>query len=800
MREVSLWLVHGTHVWQALVALSAVLGVAASWLLIDRAMRGRAARVRDALGSARAKLSAEDAGKEIVVTGKIATRQVANGEHAESEVRRAGQPAAATVVPQGFELAEEVTPKALSGVLHTERLEVDVGGTVVALDAPVQILVGARETERCMAPQAARAMLWDFAAQLGKLPDRPLAVRTIAYGDAVRARGILRHEPDYGYAGDYRNAPGVFSLVLPAAAGEEDVAKHLPIAFEGSPRPLARRPLRMVGRAVAFPLGAMVLLGVVGEAAIRVGSPSAAFVAAMTPFRRADALTQLREQLPLASRADERLLARAVELDRLRGRCGDASDDLYHHGSIAASSQTAAACDDPWRAGRGFAAVADFERAAAEFERARALSPWTAPSLTEATAYLASGKYTLAAASARALARSWEGAAGDRDRLECVADAVDARAGTSKALDSLASRKSQHASCALLLADLQSGDERKAVIQGASFWSTGGVTSYPATAKLLQAEDTRKPNSDLCGHRGYDGQYHCGHWSNGYLFEDPAAMYLDPRRSTFMVPAALVAETLGRLQDDGTAASLVERARLTFSLVLLDSLLGKTDLARQRLATLGAHARSKEAAAASAHSEDPRAHGREALDYDPLTDETRRAAQSVLGHVVAFQAAIAVRDFRRDEVGESYHSGQLDLFAAGRAGDPASISKLARRDAREANARLWDLLRAGDGNALAERLRSKTLDGRGVIENARGITSGKDELVKWLRWSYPAACATCGIYPLANRTASRLDAAVALQQPEVESEERGVAERLHALLHRRDIAIPLAVLSELSPP
>src|SRR5262249_55504534 len=150
---------------------------------------------------------------------------------------------------------------------------------------------------------------------------------------------------------------------------------------------------RMAARAAAFPLGALVLLGVVGETAIRIGSRSAASVAAVTPFRRADGLAMLRNQVQLASRGDQRLLTRAVELDLLRARCGDAADDLYEHGSLAASADAAARCGDHVRAGRAFAGLGDFERAATEFHSARDRSPDIAPTLTEATAYLVAGKY-----------------------------------------------------------------------------------------------------------------------------------------------------------------------------------------------------------------------------------------------------------------------------------------------------------------------------------------------------------------------------------------------------------------------
>src|SRR5262249_32324979 len=149
-------------------------------------------------------------------------------------------------------------------------------------------------------------------------------------------------------------------------------------------------------------------LALAGEIAVRVGRPGADAIAAATPFRRADALRQLREGVSLRSRADATRLTRAVALDGLRGRCADASDDLFEHHQLEASGQMAAKCNDPGREGRAFFALAEPERAADAFGRGRDRDHQLPYSLSEATAYLASGRLDRAARALHALGKSWE--------------------------------------------------------------------------------------------------------------------------------------------------------------------------------------------------------------------------------------------------------------------------------------------------------------------------------------------------------------------------------------------------------
>src|SRR5262249_28376701 len=181
-------------------------------------------------------------------------------------------------------------------------------------------------------------------------------------------------------------------------------AKVIPLAYGGAPHPLARPRSRTVLRAIAAPIGAVLVLGLVGEIAVRAGRPGADAIAAATPFRRADALRQLREGLTLKTHLDGPTLDRAVALDKLRGRCADAADDLFEHHSFAAAAEMAAKCKDPWREGRAWFAMADMDRAAEAFLRGREPNAHMPYSLSEVTAYLGAKRWASAAEGLHGLA------------------------------------------------------------------------------------------------------------------------------------------------------------------------------------------------------------------------------------------------------------------------------------------------------------------------------------------------------------------------------------------------------------
>jgi len=822
MNDVSFWVAHGAAVWQAALAASALAGLFVGYLLVNQAMRARARRVRDALGKASPAARPEDAGKRVTLSGTIGVAPARGSDDARPA---AGSPVAVTVLPQGLELSEETTPKATSASARGAKLAVDVGGTTVVLDAPLQVLVGSRETERCVTRSVGQVLLWDFAAQLGALPSRPFGIRALAEGDRVRVAGVLRHEPEIGAPGDYRSAAATFALEVDA---EDTEARVIPVAFEGSPRPLARKPGLTVIRALAVPLGAAAVLGAIGEIAIRVGRPWSSAVAATTPFRRGDALAQLRAATPLSPHADEALVRRAIAIDLLRGRCAEASDDAFEHGDVARSIDLAARCGDPSREARGHAALAEFDRAAAAFDRARAADPRLAPSLTEATAYIAAGQNERAAAALRALAPAWEGPAWTRERLECAAAAMDARTGSPEALEALRAKADKGSGvCQLLLADRLHGAERTAALSKLRYhyWhGERGVVEWPAVALALSVEEA-DPDTPIFSD-GYDGLPSLG------IFLNPAAPIFDPRQGPFDVPPG-IADAAVRSLSRGSGLR-VTSARTTFTLLLamLDSFLGDVDAATLRVAPLrgeiekAIHARVTDAQRTAwadhvaglgsrygawgadgmwHHDEVAEATQAAKIHFDQAAYGLVESAEEDERRTATLERAIAARAAAHvppDEASwELSDHAAFDAIAAARAhGDGPAIDQLAQRDGRDVNRKLWDLVQAHDGTGLVARLEARGLDGRGVVENIGRAAGMEDALRGWVRWSYPAPCTTCGLYPLANHVASRRDAAVAAGAADVAEAMHGVAVRLRALMLRRDVALPLAAISDLSPP
>jgi hypothetical protein len=787
MGGLSFLVTHGAAWWLTVVGVFFVLGALGAWRLADRAMRGRARRVREALGDASPAALAQDAGKRVTLIGTLAAVAQPTLDEESGEAPPPDGALAATVAPQGLELVEEATPKARSAAAGGARLALDVGETRVLLDGPVQVLAGSRETERCIGKSAGQPLLWDFAGQLGALPARAFAVRTLAAGDKVIARGMLRHDPDPSDAGSYRAARALFALEVDPSDPD---AKVIPLAYAGAPRPLARPRARVALRALAAPLGAIAALALVGEIAVRAGKPGADAIAAATPFRRADALRQLREATPLRVGADGASIERAVALDRLRGRCADAIDDLFEHHRLEASAKMAAECKDRWREGRAWFALAELDRAADAYERAREGDGRLPFSLSEATAYLAANKPERAASALHALSRTWEAGPVARRRLECAALYAEHLAGKADAVDALLARRdeSSNGACGLLWSDAQPPE--KARYRDYWNWGTGGLLDARATLSALENERATNGGARMLDLSISGGQ-----------------LVFEPRWFVYAVPPAIAEAAASKLAASG-AARLV-RARLLLHVARVDSYFGEVSAARARLdearaLLTGARAKYSDAQIRRLQNVSRFYYSSE---YEQITDEDREAvaAAAELDELAVARYALDVRAGARDaEAPKIEWVWQLENLNAARAakieGDGAALGRLAQRDSRDANRKLWDLVLAQDGPGLVGRLEDKGEDGRGVVDFLGGQPAIREDLARWVRFGYPAACTTCGLYPLANQVVSRRDAAVAAHAADVEAETGAVARRIRALLARRDIAMVLAVVSELSPP
>jgi hypothetical protein len=129
------------------------------------------------------------------------------------------------------------------------------------------------------------------------------------------------------------------------------------------------------------------------------------------------------------------------------------------------------------------------------------------------------------------------------------------------------------------------------------------------------------------------------------------------------------------------------------------------------------------------------------------------------------------------------------LMAAGNAkhGDATALARLADRDARDSNQKLWHMALSNDDDALVGRLHDRNLDGRGVVDYLGA--SPRPELARWVRLDYPTACTSCGLYPLAHQIASRRDAAVAAHADDVATEMGAAARRIRDILNQRENAV-----------
>ncbi len=811
MSDLSWLVVHGAVVWRLELALFLLLGLALAWVLPGGALRRRARRIGESFGVPETTLEDAPRGAPITLEGTVCSGR---------EAPTTGAIAAVTLTPEGVEHSDEPTGKAVTAVRNGTPLSIDVNGQRVILEGAPQVLVGSRETGRCVTTGKAHGILWDFAAHLGTLPARRFGIRTLSFGDRVRVVGVLRHQPDSEAASTYRHGNGAYCLG-PAEGG----TSPLPVAFSGAPRALARGRARAGVVALAAPVVALAFLGAIGEIAVRVDDARGLGlnVAATTPLRRADALAKLREALPLDLHADQQRVARAAHIDTVRGHCAAASDDWLLHGQPSAAESVAMTCGDHARAAGALFAMGEFSRAAIAFAAARKGDPHLAPTVSEITAYLVTGNTEAAATTTRALLAAWEGPAGSREQIECVADALDGRLGRGTGVDNLevhARLEGYRMPCTLLLLDTvpaEEHDRRNEALRRTS-WVRNPNNMLTLMLLAKGAERERE------------------------LFEDltrPLQLNRDevlsrPKQVVVTAPLALLDEAFTELDGAQDLQSLLVRARLGQRRAALASFAGDDVLAnkilhdvREALEPLSQSPYTEEqyeqwmAIYDSVRRNFPyngphedqvqgkvfAERARQGKTFDHPAYELARRAKWELREIDQARAVVALHlgDTKEANALTTSTHGLGDLMelitAARERHDPLAIDRLARGDVRESNRRLWHLASAGDGASLATRMKAQGLDGRGIIDVVGAhIPEGREQLQNWVRWSYPPPCTTCGLFPLLNYAASRRDAAVAVGDAQTAGTMREFGGRIHVLLGRRDIAVPLQLLSELYPP
>lgn len=813
MTNVSWFVVHGALVWQSLAVFAALAGLAAAWVLPRRALARRAERVREALGTPEKSLDASARDKPVVLLGRVKLPADAIDETSSGL-------AAATLTPQGMELAEETSQKALTALIGGGPLVLEVDGQAVLVEGTPQIVVGSEETGGTLAPKRIRLALWELASELRAMKNAPHGLRTVRDGDLVRVSGRLRHEPDSRTPQTYRSGSGAYFL---AAAEDSTKNDFVPVAFEGGPRPLARGKLLVGAQVVLAPVCALAILGAVGEVTIRGGekNPTLASLATMTPFRRQDGLAALRAQADVRESVNESTLVRAAELDHVRGRCGAASDDYFFANRPKEAAETAERCGDPARAARAWFVYGEMDRAAKAFESARKGDPRMPPSISEVTAYFTTERFDRAADAGHALLAAWDGPRASRDQLSCVVDALDKRAGGTHDHGNLAAHAKEEGTqlpCTLLLADATEGAARTAVFEQAP---------YDMRAPLLRSA----LGWPLVKKRDYYG----GQYLPLSIKFSAVDLFTRPKEVVFAMPFALARDAVrdARAFDDVQSMALAnqfserEAAFLSFqgdlpgALAVLDEAGKRLEPFAKRSYTDEQKREWESRTWRISNDFDFDAYQRK-LDeeekrirafYDPARDEVERHAVDLTHDLRLTRVAVLARAGRVDEaralvpvtLPDGVHTQDESLLLAflNATGsyDPRALEVLGRGDGREVNRKLWLLAQAGDGEPLAQKLRELDADGRGVVEIAGAhLPEGRAALARWSRYAYPAPCATCGLYPLVNALASHRDAALAVGDLATVSELDALRTRLAPVFAKREGALLLHFLSEISPP
>jgi hypothetical protein len=378
--------------------------------------------------------------------------------------------------------------------------------------------------------------------------------------------------------------------------------------------------------------------------------------------------------------------------------------------------------------------------------------------------------------------------------------AVDALGGHREVTVTMAERSTQAPQvpgCAVLTADVLRGDERLAFVNRHGYWGETTIADWRKMLSLVALEDAMP------------GMHTTPTVDGGADADD---VVFDPRRGLYTVPPGLAESVAKSLEARTDAPGQSLRGHLLLGLAHLDAYLGEVDLARTRL-------QDARAAFTTAHDVITRQLAQSDLDlravrrrargddgedggyvwwYDEARSNQIRSTM-VLAALDAYDVALDAREGKKQhEV--TGHDGLRMAVDATASQDWSAFLWLSHRDTRDINQRLWALALDNDGAGLTRKLEDRGLDGRGVVDflGARPAMSG--ELSRWVRHGYPTACTTCGLYPLANQIASRRDAAIAAGAADVVAETSAAAKRLRTLLLRRDVAIPLAAISELSPP
>jgi hypothetical protein len=764
MTELPAPVLHGTAMWILLTVWSALTAALVAWGARRRRLRGDADARRARLGVPVQEPERWRDGDALALQGRLELSGAACREFED------GRPAAAASAGPG-----RAADRALAVHARGDELAVAAAGRRVVLDGPLEVVVGSREGRPLAPPRwldpgvlerlAAAAPDDELPARLVR---RRLAFRSLAPGDAVRVRGVLRGGAEGGWR--LTGEPGA-----PVRA-----------AYDGVP--VASRRVRTVAVLALSGLlaaaAAYAALYLAGDAALaawaapahRAASPrvcaapvpspldsTALQIAALTPSRRAAALDVLYEELVRGLAdcpGDARTMDELEALGELLGRCRRTTDVLARHGSLSRAAALGERCGDPeslWTAADAAFRDGDVQRASTLFERLPAGQGRSQDRqlLRAVQAHLVAGRSDVAARALHALADALRRRAPSRrppkaslTRLRCLGWALDARRGVLGAQAELqaAVRGSNTAFCGLLLADVLAGESRREVLELVE--SAAPAPPLLRLAELLGLEFAASP---------------AGH---GRAEVDPFERRLDDvlSDSSAAVAAATAVGALARqlVEPAEPAAAApplhdpVTRAGLALEAAGFAAAVGELDAARRLL-----RAAVEDLAAVVAA---------EAADGAPpdggAPAELRLRRDAVRLRLAAVELLAGEDESAAAELAKVEAAGLPDPWLAPlrallevRRGGPLAGLAAAGAPPEPALARAWELVARGDGAGLAELVdRSRSGVTPPLLAPALGpLTNGRAAVLELLREAMPPPC-TAGAEPT---SVGRLAACVA---------------------------------------
>jgi tetratricopeptide (TPR) repeat protein len=695
----------------------------------------------------------------------------------------------------------------------------------------------------------------------GLLLCEPPVIRNLAGGETVLVLGRVvaagASSPAAGTGEPYRTAAPQRWLVQPA--GEDTPAPAIAALYAGAPA-IPMSPWARFGLLpLAWVAGGTVMMALVGALALRLAWQSdliavhdadtgartvalrqdglpvhapALAVAATTPFHRAAALALLGEALGHSGARGRAITEARVAVAQLGGRCAAAAAVLREHRqperAIVAAEQCAAkagtdAAEARHVEGLAWMDLGHYDRASAAFVGIRAAAPATetgapgagsaradAPGLDpdalseRAVAHVLAGRWAAAAATLRRLAEHGD-LSGERvAEYACLAEAAAVRAQDRQARDVLESlaRSFRSPACALLVADLGQGAERRAWLQDPDIaWRGLGADARGKKVLYLRELLQRELAAGVprAGAGSSSDTLHllaAGVPGGDTPYEPLPALEWTVLESLHGRPAPSREERVLRMAMSARAAGLAahlgqhERAAYLRALVMADA---------EALDAAPATARATDASDATVNPPGDAAaaswrnlHG-DALLLAAVT-YWRAGELAAASHALERARALAPAALleRVESVLAFEARGELHASLAGvLTGRPARPGAL-RADEQA----LMDLARAGDGVALVALVESARVVPNAIGVLAPALSSGHDALLALLHWGRRDPDRVSVAETLWHEGA-RAFAAERLGDHALAARVRAAASLRYQALARRDAAVLVYLLEHL---